>query len=463
MSSSKNLNSPVMPYGNPGTDEIRVEGPGVTLEQLGIKTVEFHPIAEIFPLMSKEDLATLTTDIARNGLLEPIIVYEGKVIDGRNRYRACIKANVKPRFVEWPGSGNPLPRIMSMNYCRRHLTASQKSMIASQVGLMAQKDKTLKDALTNGDLARRVGVSKTSMSKTNKVLQKGTPELVQAVTKGAIAADIAAELAELPRTKQRDAIKKGRKDAIKIANEIRRSRKLEKALQLQHKRHQMVQSAQFTLPRGKNYNVFQASIEDHALQGNPLYENVADDSVALIATGPPFASKTSTYASLARFAERVLLDNENGCGSLLVFVDNHRIPEILKAMCSDTLKYVWTICYKLNKNNMRFDPGITIWWHPVLWFVKNGKRFDKRSYAPDMIHDKRTKEEKEQQIRIGAADCEPLIRKLTLPNQLVVDPFCREGSILIPAALADRNWMGFDPEEDACILARERLMKALKG
>jgi hypothetical protein len=49
----------------------------------------FHEIADIFPMMTASEFAALKRDIQENGLLEPIELYEGKVIDGRNRYRAC--------------------------------------------------------------------------------------------------------------------------------------------------------------------------------------------------------------------------------------------------------------------------------------------------------------------------------------------------------------------------------------
>lgn len=52
-------------------------------------THDWHPAAEVFPLMNPHDLETLTADIADNGLREPIVLLDGKVLDGRNRLRAC--------------------------------------------------------------------------------------------------------------------------------------------------------------------------------------------------------------------------------------------------------------------------------------------------------------------------------------------------------------------------------------
>ena len=47
-------------------------------------TYEFHPFANVFPLLDDDDLGTLTEDIRENGQREPVILYDGKILDGRN-------------------------------------------------------------------------------------------------------------------------------------------------------------------------------------------------------------------------------------------------------------------------------------------------------------------------------------------------------------------------------------------
>ena len=60
--------------------------------------IKFHPLAGIFPMMNAEEFEGLKSDIETHGLLEPIWTYNGKIIDGRNRYLACQKLGIKPKF-----------------------------------------------------------------------------------------------------------------------------------------------------------------------------------------------------------------------------------------------------------------------------------------------------------------------------------------------------------------------------
>jgi len=94
-------------------------------------TRESHPVANLFPLMVGDDFAALAEDVKSNGLLEPIWLHpDGRVIDGRNRYKACRAVDVEPSFRTWSGEGSLVEFIVSLNLHRRHLTSSQRAMAA---------------------------------------------------------------------------------------------------------------------------------------------------------------------------------------------------------------------------------------------------------------------------------------------------------------------------------------------
>lgn len=93
---------------------------------------QWHEAANIFPLMSDDDLQKLAADIKANGQKNPIILLNGKVLDGRNRALACriagVRPDVQPRNAERLGS--PVSWVISQNLQRRHLDAGQRAMIA---------------------------------------------------------------------------------------------------------------------------------------------------------------------------------------------------------------------------------------------------------------------------------------------------------------------------------------------
>jgi hypothetical protein len=103
-------------------------------------TYEFHPLADIFPLTEGAEFTVLLADIGIYGLLQPIAIYEGKILDGRNRYRACLQVGVEPRFEEFKGD-DPVAFVVSANIIRRHLSPKQKRDLATKL-LVATPEKS---------------------------------------------------------------------------------------------------------------------------------------------------------------------------------------------------------------------------------------------------------------------------------------------------------------------------------
>jgi hypothetical protein len=93
----------------------------------------FHPAANIFPLLDGQDFADLKADIAAHGQREPIWTYQGQVIDGRNRARACDELAIEPKLREWDGNGSLVSFVVSLNLHRRHLGSSQRAAVAAEM------------------------------------------------------------------------------------------------------------------------------------------------------------------------------------------------------------------------------------------------------------------------------------------------------------------------------------------
>lgn len=96
---------------------------------------EVHPFADAFPLIDGEEFAELVADIKRQGLRQPIVLNHDRtvLIDGRNRFRACMESGVDPVFDVLPERYTEamiLDYIVSTNIERRHLNAGQKALVA---------------------------------------------------------------------------------------------------------------------------------------------------------------------------------------------------------------------------------------------------------------------------------------------------------------------------------------------
>ena len=111
-----------------------------------------HPVADIFPLNANgPEFEEFVEDIKdRKGLLHPIVLHDGKILDGRRRYRACQQAKVSPRFVVWDGKGLPVDYVFSANVHRRHLNPSQLAVVATNALPFYQKDAKDRQRLSKG-------------------------------------------------------------------------------------------------------------------------------------------------------------------------------------------------------------------------------------------------------------------------------------------------------------------------
>jgi hypothetical protein len=194
---------------------------------------KFHPIANVFPLLRGAEFDALVDDIRRHGLREPILCdADGRIIDGRNRYRACLEAGIEPRFTQWHAGGHLPELALSLNLRRRHLNESQRAMVAARLskwlvpkGQGAQPD-TRSANLRTGQKARYVAaellnVSCRSVDHACRVLHDGSSELIAAVESGGLAVSLASRLAALPKPDQATALAGGAQAAARKARELR--------------------------------------------------------------------------------------------------------------------------------------------------------------------------------------------------------------------------------------------------
>jgi len=91
------------------------------------EVIKNHPAAEAFPMMDDGRYSELLADIRENGQREPITLCDGMILDGRNRYRACLEAGVEPATRDF--AGDPWAFAWSLNGARRDLEDVRRALI----------------------------------------------------------------------------------------------------------------------------------------------------------------------------------------------------------------------------------------------------------------------------------------------------------------------------------------------
>ena len=138
--------------------------------------------------MMTDEYQILKADIKTHGLLEPIVVYQDSILDGRHRYNICEELSVQPTFVQFEllsYNGSPLDFVISKHQ-RRNLSPDQKAVLADKIAniknglhmlLTDEKQLSLSEALIT------TGASKGQVGKLRKI-KKDNPKVIERIESG---------------------------------------------------------------------------------------------------------------------------------------------------------------------------------------------------------------------------------------------------------------------------------------
>ena len=210
-----------------------------------------HPACAMLPMMSEASLAEMADDIATNGQQQAVILHRGLLLDGRNRLRACELAGVAPEIREWEGD-DPVRWVLSLNFHRRHLTDSQKSIVGARaedllakrvtaraeapppppedgedmptvVAEKPQSDKEIRRQARE-TAAAMVNVSEKAIARGRKLIDNAVPELVGAVARGTVTLTQATRVAKLDTEAQQALVAQGDDAIVEEAVRIQQSK-----------------------------------------------------------------------------------------------------------------------------------------------------------------------------------------------------------------------------------------------
>lgn len=152
----------------------------------------FHDIVDMFPPMSHDELKALDADIAKHGVSQPILVWKGFIVDGRNRVTIADKHGKKCKVEKFVGTEEEMiEEVWRRNFTRRHLDSGQRAAAIAdferRIGDVRSKAGRPADGtaerMTTQELAQASGTNRTYVAQARAV-GESDPKLLQKVIKG---------------------------------------------------------------------------------------------------------------------------------------------------------------------------------------------------------------------------------------------------------------------------------------
>lgn len=370
-----------------------------------------HPAAELFPLLGEAELRELADDIRANGLRYAITLDTSyRILDGRNRYRACQIAGIEPRTTLYEGD-DPVAFVVSMNLRRRHLNETQRSLLANRLANLPSwrppKESAPIGALSQPHAANLMQVSRRSVQRAAQV-EREAPDLVSAMESGELALGRAERIIRDREAEQRR-VTQAREDAANLPDKPR--------VDLRH---------------------------------GDFREVLADvNGVDAVITDPPYPREfLPLLADLAAWADKALTED----GILAVLFGQTYLPEVYRLL-EGHRPYRWTMAYLTpGPSYASHVARVHSNWKPVLVYG-GGPRF------ADIISaeggDANAKNLHHWGQDYGAFHT--IIERLTRTGQTVADPFMGSGTTLLAAHALGRHVIGADIDEQHVHTARQRL------
>lgn len=149
--------------------------------------MKLHKYCALLPRMMNDEFATLKADIKEHGLLEPVVVYEDSILDGRHRHSICDELKIKPEYIQFEAlgyNGSALDFVISKHQ-RRNLTPDQKAILADKVANLKNGERQVltNEKVTLSEALKSTGASKGQVGKLRKI-KKDNPKIIERIESG---------------------------------------------------------------------------------------------------------------------------------------------------------------------------------------------------------------------------------------------------------------------------------------
>ncbi len=450
-----------------------------------------HPAAEIFPMLTGDALTAFTGDIEAHGVREPLVVFHGRLLDGRNRLAACHTLGMGAPVRQFEGDeSDAIALVVSLNVQRRHLNQSQAAVAAALClelfraeanrrqreggtrggvkrgpngqpkvkAILPEPSETAHDGadstasaggLSGGtaceDAARAFGTSETYVKHGKRIVDIA-PDVAQLVLAGEVLMPAATKLAALNPKERKAALDSVRSGDARNVNTA--------VVRLQEKKRR----DRTPKPETPGTIEHRDAVE--------FLESLDRESVDLLLTDPPYLTDVDDIEAFANAWTSAALPTLKTTGQAYICVGNY--PEEIAAYLSAFRRFDHiqqrSLIYWRYKNTIGPRPSDGYRQNVQAVFYLRGHE------APPL--NAVSLNELDSVIDINAPDgrlgeryhawqkpdglAELFVRHGSTEGDLVVDPFAGTGTFLTAAAKLGRRAIGSDNSEDSIRIALER-------
>lgn len=255
----------------------------------------FHPFADLFPLIEGVEFDWFVDSVRVRGLQHPIVLLDGAILDGRNRYLAlcrlvaegalpadALDPDTSPHFIVFGPldfaadvlARGPLDFVVTENLPRRHLSESQRAMVAARLATLGigrppaagEPGETppiggVSLGMPADRAADLMNVGTRSVERARSVLRDGAAETVTAVERGRLRLTVAETIAKLPVAEQRAIVAATDPRAFRAVAKERRAVEQQQKKERRDARERVLGTVQMSMPRGRRNGVILADPE----------------------------------------------------------------------------------------------------------------------------------------------------------------------------------------------------------